>query len=503
MSLTMNKDSYALSLGVELNEDGSIDESSILVTPSQIRVTYRLTYDEVDEMLDEGIGHQEEWELGALLNLATQRRQYRINHGSSEGFVPTPIPQKSISIQKVDDNDNYDDDDQALDGWKINVKVQATHNSGTNQSAGAQTEGGDDDHEHHDVEPVSSAFTLVTEMMILAGEAIGRWKLLQDKLQDDNDNSESDMSFRNHVRLPFRTQRKPGESDTCRLNLACLFMFESDSSHIYPIPPLTLLTTHYYCYFIDYTSRSRERHVMNSLLEYNIGGGYCFAWYCRRFLQSVKVQEQCAPHSGLGLKAYCQWTSPIRRYSDMMVHISVKRYLRRQRLQELLQHPPENMAEVVNALESEDIGCPLPTKNNDNNNNYSWTDAMLLLDTDLDFAEGAGLVGAARMLQRNSEEYWLLEYIRRIHAANPDKTWNAMVLGYVGSSSGGELQGPQSTAKNQKQQYAIYIYELGFEYKYSAPPNNHYKLNSGLILKLKVSLVNPRAGLLQFVRTNV
>ena len=53
MSLSTNNDCFALSLSVEVNSDGSIDESSIEMVPSVIRVTYRLSYDEVDEMLEE------------------------------------------------------------------------------------------------------------------------------------------------------------------------------------------------------------------------------------------------------------------------------------------------------------------------------------------------------------------------------------------------------------------------------------------------------------------
>ena len=56
MSLESMSDKCALSLGVELHPDGTIDGSSIILTPSLVRVDYRLTYDQVDEMLDEGVG---------------------------------------------------------------------------------------------------------------------------------------------------------------------------------------------------------------------------------------------------------------------------------------------------------------------------------------------------------------------------------------------------------------------------------------------------------------
>jgi hypothetical protein len=216
MSLKANSDAHALSLGIELHDGGSINASSIVVFPSLIRVSYRLTYDEVDEMLEEGIGYQEEWELGGLLSLATKRRQYRIAHGSSEGFVPTPIPQNTISIGH---------DENAPDGISINVTVQVSHNAGKNQTEGAEAGSNDDDNpESACAAPVSSAFTLVTETMILAGEAIGRWKLLQDKILEEKITNGSTDSPRNTLRLPFRTQRKPGNyripPSTCKAFLS-------------------------------------------------------------------------------------------------------------------------------------------------------------------------------------------------------------------------------------------------------------------------------------------
>jgi RNB domain len=199
MSLTKNKDACALSLAVELNDDGSIDESTLMITPSLIRVSYRLTYEEVDEMLEEGIGYSEEWELGMLLAKATTRRNYRIGLGSTEGFVPRPIPQRSIRISS---------DESCPDGVKIDVTVEATHNSGLNGTSGAEVSD-EKDRLGHLVEPVSSAFTLVTETMILAGEAIGKWKLLQEGSWANGDNEAG--SFRNELRLPFRVQRNPGQ----------------------------------------------------------------------------------------------------------------------------------------------------------------------------------------------------------------------------------------------------------------------------------------------------
>jgi exoribonuclease-2 len=266
MSLNAHTDACALSLGVELNEDGSIIDESIIVTSSTVRVSYRLTYDDVDEMLQDGIAYNEEWELGQLYIAAQRRRAYRMENGSAEGYVPTQIPRYSVQTFS---------DKNALDGVGIKVDVQVSHNGGKNQSsivADSIIEGGDRKSSLSNELPASSASTLVTEMMILAGEAIGTWAIRETRKTDDDNVGK----ITNSLKLPFRSQSKP-----------------------------------------DYRSRERERKIMVDLLENDIGDGFCHAWYARRFLSRPDITPDARPHSGLGLECYVQWTSPIRRFQDL------------------------------------------------------------------------------------------------------------------------------------------------------------------------------------------
>ena len=125
----------------------------------------------------------------------------------------------------------------------------------------------------------------------------------------------------------------------------------------------------------------------------------------------------------------------------------------------------------------EDIGCPLPSTR-------EW-DAETVMDADIEYREGVGLMGASRLLQRQSENYYILEQVRRRQMENPDKVWDALVLGFIGSGD-----------KKDKKSYAIYLYELGLEWRYSSPTN----LSPGDKLKLGVSIIQVRAGQLAFVR---
>ena len=155
MSLEAWEDKCALSLGVELNPDGSIIPSSIILTPSLIHVDYRLTYEQVDEMLDEGVGYTEEWQIGALLEAATRRRAHRVGKGSTEAMVPFPIPKAMVTATINDDTGEHD----------ITLKIETTHNSGANMTSAGEKE--EDAHYDPFCSPVSSSQLVVTEMMIL------------------------------------------------------------------------------------------------------------------------------------------------------------------------------------------------------------------------------------------------------------------------------------------------------------------------------------------------
>lgn len=430
MSLKANSDVYALSIGVELKEDGSIDSSSLVLTPSMIRVSYRLSFDEVDEMLEEGVGYSEEWQLGAMLAAATKRRNYRMGNGSSESMIPFPIPYSTVST--VQDKD-------APDGVAIKVNVEVSHNAGRNQTANAERDTNPTGNEF--AAPVSPSFMLVTEMMIMAGEAVGKWK---SKMESETEavNGDSANRIRNELKLPFRGQPKP-----------------------------------------DYQNRGRERRIWNDLLESNAGDGYCHAWYSRRFFSPVKVSETPAPHHGLGLDCYVQWSSPIRRFGDLQAHAAIKRFIRRGRINELMSQgkpiPPE--------ITPIDIGCevPVPRKVDSDGRITEYKVESSSIDDDIDFRVSQGLVGAARQLQQKSQQYWLFEYISRILHEDPDKAvFDAIVLGCV---------------DYERDQYAIYLPELGLEHRYLSQKG---RLKPGEKLRLKVASVFPSTGLMTLTLAN-
>lgn len=102
-------------------------------------------------------------------------------------------------------------DKNAPDGVGISLNIQVSHNAAKNKTATA--EDGPNAASNLDAmisEPVSSAYLLVTEAMILAGEAIGRFQSVTG-IAEETRKKEGDGNFENLLRLPFRSQRKPGK----------------------------------------------------------------------------------------------------------------------------------------------------------------------------------------------------------------------------------------------------------------------------------------------------
>ncbi|GAB4468848.1 MAG: ribonuclease R [Elainellaceae cyanobacterium] len=124
MSLVQGQLCHAFSFGVTVDADGAIQAYEM--HPTRIKPTYRLTYDDVDEMLQLGI--QAEPELEILFQAASQRQRWRMQQGA-------------ISIQMPESS----------------IKVTA------------------DDEIRIDVFEESASRILVSEMMILAGEVAGRY----------------------------------------------------------------------------------------------------------------------------------------------------------------------------------------------------------------------------------------------------------------------------------------------------------------------------------------
>ncbi|MGF1515192.1 MAG: ribonuclease catalytic domain-containing protein [Elainellaceae cyanobacterium] len=91
MSLVQGKVCYALSFGIVLDNSGAIEDYRI--SPSLIRPTYRLTYDDVDEILQLQV--EAEQEIRAIADWADIRHQWRL----SQGAINIRMPEATIKVK--------------------------------------------------------------------------------------------------------------------------------------------------------------------------------------------------------------------------------------------------------------------------------------------------------------------------------------------------------------------------------------------------------------------
>lgn len=124
MSLVQGQVCSALSFGVTLSETGAVEEYCI--HPTLIKPTYRLTYEDVDEILELGV--ENEGEITELARQAKLRKQWR----KAQGSIQIQMPESQIKVR---------------DDEEITIELL----------------------------DISQSRQLVAEMMILAGEVAGSY----------------------------------------------------------------------------------------------------------------------------------------------------------------------------------------------------------------------------------------------------------------------------------------------------------------------------------------
>ncbi|MEM9151894.1 MAG: ribonuclease R family protein [Cyanobacteria bacterium P01_F01_bin.3] len=269
MSLVQGQVCNALSFGVTLAEDGEIEEYSI--QPSLVKPTYRLTYEDADEMIELGV--TAEGELLAIAALSKTRLAWR----KSQGAISIDLPESIIKVT----NDN------------ITIDILES----------------------------STSRDMVAEMMILTGEIAARYG-------EDNE-----------LPLPYRSQPQP------------------------ELPP--------------------EEELIQ------LEAGWVRDSAIRRCMTRSEMSITPARHATLGLDRYCQVTSPIRRYTDLMGHFQIKAHLRGEDLPFTPVEMPELIASVSNAA-----------------------------------YEGV-------MVERQTKKYWAIEYLKRQDEAEPGKPWDVIMVRWL------------------------------------------------------------------------
>ncbi len=266
MSLIQGKVCHALSFAVDLDEVGAVANYEIVA--SLVKPNYRLTYEDVEEMLQLGV----EDDLERLADFARLRKKWRV----SQGAIEIHLPDTSVKV----DSKNGD-----------RLTLELMEDSFSRQ--------------------------LVAEMMILAGEVAATF------------------AQTHNIPIPYRYQEQPE-------------LPPADTLMQLPSGPV------------------REFAICRCMTKGSLG------LYASR-------------HSGLGLDAYSQVTSPIRRYSDLLAHWQIKAFLRNE--------PLPFSAEML-------------------------TEILRMIDP---------AIWDANQVEKQSVRYWSLEYLRR----NKDVVWDALMLDWL------------------------------------------------------------------------
>ncbi|KAK4800302.1 hypothetical protein SAY86_020789 [Trapa natans] len=272
MSLRQGEVCNAVTVSVVLHSDGSIAEFT--VSNSIIKPTYMLTYESASELIH--LNLQEEKELKILSEAASLRLHWR----RQQGAIDTATLETRIKVVNPEDPEPT-----------INLYVE---------------------------DQADPAMRLVSEMMILCGEAVAAF------------------GSQNNIPLPYRGQPQSN------LDLSAF-------SHL------------------------PEGPVRSSAIL--------------RILRGAEIDfRKPIRHGVLGLPGYVQFTSPIRRYLDLIAHYQVKAFLR---------------------------GGPLP---------YSAGQIEGIAST---VNMNARIV---KRLSNTSLRYWILEFLRR---QPKDKKYRALVLKFI------------------------------------------------------------------------
>ena len=161
--------------------------------------------------------------------------------------------------------------------------------------------------------------------------------------------------------------------------------------------------------------------------------GFVRACAMRRCMPKSEMSINPLRHAGLGLETYTQATSPIRRYSDLLTHFQIKAHLRG----DVLPFSAEGLKEVMMNVTS--------------------------------------ITQEVVMVERQTNRYWALEYLRR----NLDQAWDTTVLMWLREDSNLAL---------------ILLEDLGLQ----LPMIFKRAVNLGEEISVKVTHSDPQKDIIQF-----
>ena len=166
-------------------------------------------------------------------------------------------------------------------------------------------------------------------------------------------------------------------------------------------------------------------------------GGWVRDSAIRRCMTRSEMGISPVRHATLGLDRYCQVTSPIRRYTDLMGHFQIKAHLR----SESVPFPGTDLSEMIMSV-----------------SNAAYE---------------------AVQVERQTKRYWATEYLRRQTEENRGQSWEAVVVRWLREHEGLGL---------------IIFEELGLEFAMRFDRS----VALGERIDVQVSFADPRQEIIRF-----
>mmetsp|Transcript_58713 Transcript_58713/g.117935 ORF Transcript_58713/g.117935 Transcript_58713/m.117935 type:complete len:448 (-) Transcript_58713:114-1457(-) len=389
-----SKERLALSVAVEIDSNGALDASSLKLCASTIKFPMRLTYREAEEMLEFGLCGENgpDWGLGYLAKAARLRRKWRAKRGVVEHMLPY------VSVKASEDP---------------SVPVSVTPSG--------HSDGGSE--------------VLVTEIMLLAGEAVGLF------------------GKQNNLPLPYRTQLAPSRGEL-PANLNQILETLGGSDAIYSDLPGKFSTE-----------------------DGQKGHPWCRNAYMRKFLKRVALKSSPGPHWGLGLDHYVQWTSPLRRHNDLVVHWQLKAWLLQQQDNKALTPPVqmEQRDQEVSVTFNENKTPGKGARSPQGSFPVKTHEEMVAFMTDRGI-----ITRRAATVQRGGDSYWIYEFLRQ--SMRKGRVFEAVVIG--------------PDRPSYETDWRVVLLELGVELPFSSlgigADGSSQRVENGENLYLRVEACEPR-----------
>ena len=281
-SLNQHEDRYAISVIMKIKKKGEVIDSDI--QKSIIRVTKRMSYHEVQAILDRNL-----YSKNICKNYAEVESNQEFNISKTENNEETQKNQYAEKVLK-EDKDFFEHFDRMQGLAKI-LKQRRLKNGYLSLDIPETEIILSKNGEPIEIKPYKTSFAneIVEQFMLTANETV------------------AEKFYWLNAPFIYRVHEKPDEEKITELNKSLWgfgYKIKGKKDDVKPKAFSDILE--------DVKGKDEEKVVSNLIL---------------RTLKIAKYEAENKGHFGIASKYYCHFTSPIRRYPDLFIHRVISKYL--------------------------------------------------------------------------------------------------------------------------------------------------------------------------------